>query len=92
MIECLMISLVGAIICIVLGLSLCLIQQHFGIIKFGQSAGSYIIDSYPVSVHVTDIIIVFVTVLIVGLISVWYPVRQLSKKYTSVLGVYIVGG
>ena len=92
MIEGRMISLVGAIIGIVLGLSLCLIQQHFGIIKFGQSAGSYIIDSYPVSVHVTDIIIVFVTVLIVGLISVWYPVRQLSKKYTSVLGVLIVGG
>lgn len=92
MIEGRMISLVGAIIGIVLGLSLCLIQQHFGIIKFGQSAGSYIIDSYPVSVHVTDIIVVFVTVLIVGLISVWYPVRQLSKKYTSVLGVLIVGG
>ena len=92
MIEGRMISLVGAIIGIVLGLSLCLIQQHFGIIKFGQSAGSYIIDSYPVSVHVTDLIIVFITVLVVGLISVWYPVRQLSKKYTSVLALVLVGG
>lgn len=92
MIEGRLISLVGAIIGIVLGLSLCLIQQHFGIIKFGQSAGSYIIDSYPVSVHVTDIIIVFVTVLVVGLVSVWYPVRQLSKKYTSVMAMLIVAG
>jgi alkyl hydroperoxide reductase subunit AhpC len=92
MIEGRLISLVGAIIGIVLGLSLCLIQQHFGIIKFGHSAGSYIIDSYPVSVHVTDIIIVFITVLVVGLISVWYPVRQLSKKYTSVLAVLLVAG
>ncbi len=90
MIEGRMISLLGAIIGIVVGLALCLIQQHYGIIKFGQSAGSYIIDSYPVSVHVTDIIIVFFTVLIVGLVAVWYPVRQLSKKYTSVMALILV--
>ena len=91
MIEGRMISLLGAIIGIVLGIGLCLIQQHFGIIKFGQSAGSYIIDSYPVSVHAQDIIIVFFTVLVVGLVSVWYPVRQLSKKYTSVVALILVG-
>jgi len=90
MIEGRMISLLGAIIGIILGIGLCLIQQHFGIIKFGQSAGSYIIDSYPVSVHVQDIIIVFFTVLVVGLVSVWYPVRQLSKKYTSVAALILV--
>ena len=90
MIEGRMISLLGAIIGILFGLALCLIQQHYGIIKFGQSAGSYIIDSYPVSVHVQDIIIVFFTVLVVGLVSVWYPVRQLSKKYTSVMALALV--
>lgn len=90
MIEGRMISLIGAIIGIAFGLALCLIQQHYGIIKFGQSAGSYIIDSYPVSVHIQDIIIVFFTVLIVGLVSVWYPVRQLSKKYTSVMALIVV--
>lgn len=90
MIEGRMISLLGAIIGIAFGIALCLIQQHYGIIKFGQSAGSYIIDSYPVSVHVQDIVIVFFTVLIVGLISVWYPVRQLSKKYTSVMTLLLI--
>ncbi len=90
MIEGRMISLLGAITGIALGLILCLLQQYFGIIKFGQSAGSYIIDSYPVSVHLMDVIAVFVTVIIVGFISVWYPVRQLSKKYTSALALLLV--
>ena len=83
MLEGRMIALVGAILGIVIGLTLCLIQQEFGVIKFGKSAGSYIIDVYPVSVHVWDIVIVFVTVVVVGFVSVWYPVRRLSKKYTT---------
>ena len=83
MLEGRMIALVGAVLGIVIGLTLCLIQQEFGVIKFGKSAGSYIIDVYPVSVHVWDIAVVFVTVVIVGFISVWYPVRRLSKKYTT---------
>ena len=37
-------------------------------------------DAYPVSVHATDIILVFVTVIAVGFLSVWYPVRYLSKR------------
>ena len=80
-----MISALGAIIGIALGLILCLVQQHFGVIKFGQSAGSYIIDSYPVSVQWSDIVIIFITVIVVGFLSVWYPVRQFSKKLSSAL-------
>ena len=77
-----MIALTGAVIGIILGLLLCYIQQEFGVIKFGQSAGSYIIDSYPVSVKWTDILIVFITVVVVGFLSVWYPVRQLTRRLT----------
>ncbi|MCM1312710.1 MAG: FtsX-like permease family protein [Bacteroides sp.] len=83
LIEGRMIAVSGAVIGIVLGLALCLIQQNFGIVKFGTSAGNYIIDAYPVSVHTMDIIIVFITVLIVGFLSVWYPVRYLSRKFTT---------
>ena len=54
------------------------------VIKFGKSAGSYIIDVYPVSVHAWDLVVVFLTVVIVGFVSVWYPVRRLSKKYTTI--------
>lgn len=83
MIEGRMICLLGAVIGIALGLSLCLLQQHFGLIRFGNSEGSYIIDAYPVSVHALDIVLIFVTVVVVGFLSVWYPVRHLSKKYTN---------
>lgn len=83
MLEGRMITLVGALAGVLLGLTLCLIQQEFGLIKFGRSAGNYIIDVYPVSVHAWDLVIVFVTVVAVGFISVWYPVRRLSRKYTA---------
>ncbi|MBR1378723.1 MAG: FtsX-like permease family protein [Bacteroidaceae bacterium] len=78
-----MISLLGAVAGIAAGLALCFLQQQYGIIKFGQSAGSYIIDSYPVSVKATDIIIIFATVVVVGFISVWYPVHQLTKRLVN---------
>lgn len=74
-----MISFIGAVSGVVIGLALCLIQQEYGIISLG-SAGSFIVDAYPVSVHVWDVVLVFVTVLIVGFISVWYPVRYLSRR------------
>lgn len=78
-----LICLVGAVAGIVIGLVLCLVQQQFGLIKFGSSAGSYIIDVYPVSVHAVDIAVVLLTVVLVGFASVWYPVRRLSRKYTK---------
>ena len=85
MLEGRLISVVGAVVGILLGLALCLIQQHYGLIKFGRSAGNYIIDVYPVSVHASDIILIFVTVIVVGFASVWYPVKYFSKKYTKVV-------
>lgn len=76
-----MISVIGAIIGITLGVGLCLIQQYYKVIKFGSADGTYIIDTYPVSVHALDILLVLVTVIVIGFIAVWYPVRQMSRKY-----------
>lgn len=78
-----LISIVGALGGIIIGLLLCYVQQEYGVIKFGQSAGSYIIDSYPVNIHLWDVVVVFATVLIVGFVSVWFPVRHLSRKFTK---------
>ena len=65
---------------IILGLILCFIQQKFGIISLGGGGGTFVVDAYPVSVHAWDVVLVFVTVLAVGFLSVWYPVRYLSKR------------
>lgn len=75
-----MISVMGAVIGILLGLLLCWLQQTFGLIALGSSAGSFIVDAYPVSVHLTDVLLIFVTVVVVGFLSVWYPVRYFSKR------------
>ena len=75
-----MISAMGAIIGIGLGLLLCWIQQTFSIISLGSTAGTFIVDAYPVSVHATDVILIFFTVLAVGFLAVWYPVRYFSQR------------
>ena len=75
-----MISAMGALIGIILGLLLCWIQQQFGVIALGSTTGSFIIDAYPVSVHPEDVVIIFFTVLAVGFLSVWYPVYSALKN------------
>ena len=75
-----MISAMGAIIGIAIGLLLCWLQQQYGIVRLGQSEGSFIVDAYPVSVHLWDIVLIFFTVIAVGFLSVWYPVRYFAKR------------
>ncbi len=75
-----MISAIGAVLGIVLGLTLCWAQQTYGIVKLGSSSGNFIINAYPVSVHPEDVVIIFITVLIIGFLSVWYPVRYFAKR------------
>lgn len=75
-----LITLFGAISGIILGLVLCFIQQKWGLISLGGGSGAFVVDAYPVSVHAWDVVLVFITVLAVGFISVWYPVRYLSRR------------
>lgn len=76
-----MISAAGAVIGILVGLLLCWIQQTFGIIRLGDE-GSFVVNAYPVSVHYQDVLIIFLTVILVGWLAVWYPVRSISRRLT----------
>lgn len=80
-----LISMLGSLVGIVLGLLLCLAQQEFGWISLGgdSSGGAFVIDAYPVSVHWKDVILVLFTVLVIGTLSVWYPVRYFSRRLLS---------
>lgn len=79
-----LILLFGAIIGVVLGLTLCFLQQAFGLLSLGDgSSAGFVVDAYPVSVHSTDVVLVLATVLFVGFIAVWYPIRYLSKRLLS---------
>ena len=75
-----LISIIGAVVGILLGLLLCWLQQTFGFVKLGSSSGSFVVNAYPVSVHPEDIVLVFLTVILVGWLAVWYPVRYFSKR------------
>ena len=75
-----MISVIGAIIGILIGLLLCWMQQQFGIVRLGSSEGNFVVDAYPVSVHPWDIVLIFFTVIAVGFLSVWYPVRYFARR------------
>lgn len=75
-----LISVIGAVLGIVLGLTLCYLQQKYGLIQLGNGGDNFVVKAYPVSVHALDIVLVFFTVIIVGFLSVWYPVRYLSRK------------
>ena len=82
LLEGCLISLIGALIGVVLGVVLCLIQQEFGLISLGsgESAGAFVIDAYPVSVHISDVILVLATVMLISYLSVLYPVLHLSRR------------
>ncbi len=75
-----LITVIGSVAGIALGLLLCWLQQTYGIVGLGRSSGSFVVDAYPVSVHPDDIIVIFITVIAVGFVSVWYPVRYFAKR------------
>ncbi|MDR2083436.1 MAG: ABC transporter permease [Bacteroidales bacterium] len=75
--ESMLLSLSGAIIGLFLGFILCLLQQHFHLIKFGNG-GSFIIDSYPVTMVFGDFALVFITVLVISIITSLIPVMKIK--------------
>lgn len=77
-----LISFLGSLFGVVLGLVLCLIQQEFGIITLGNgaSSGAFVVDAYPVSVHWQDVLLILLTVLVIAFLSVFYPVRYFSRR------------
>jgi len=82
LVEGLLISFTGALLGITLGFLLCWIQITFGLVKLGD-ANSFIVPYYPVKILLIDFVGVFATVLIIGLFSAWYPVKQMSSRYLN---------
>ena len=76
-----LISTLGALTGILIGLTLCFLQQKFGFISLGSTAGAFIIDAYPVRVALLDIISVFFSVTFIGFLAAWYPVYHFGHKW-----------
>jgi lipoprotein-releasing system permease protein len=61
------------------GLSIlfCLLQQRFGLVKLEGT--SFLVNAYPVSMHVEDFLLVSVTIIVIGVTASWYPARRAGK-------------
>ncbi|MDH6343356.1 lipoprotein-releasing system permease protein [Parabacteroides sp. PFB2-12] len=74
-----LISGIGAVAGLVIGLILCWLQIRYGLISLGVS-GAFIIDAYPIQVLFSDVLLVFVTVITIGFLASWYPVRKMKNN------------
>ena len=74
-----LISAIGAVIGLVLGITLCLLQQHFGLLRLGEGTGAFVVDAYPVELMWVDVIAVMGIVSLLGFLSAWYPVRYMPS-------------
>lgn len=72
-----LISTLGAMIGLLIGLAVCLAQEHWGLLKMG-SGTEYIIAAYPVAVQPQDILLVGGVVLALGFIAAWIPARKIN--------------
>ncbi|MBP6610187.1 MAG: ABC transporter permease [Paludibacter sp.] len=70
-----LIAFVGALAGVSIGTLLCVIQEKMGLIKLGPG---FVVDAYPVITNCYDILLIFSTVLTMGLIAAWYPVRYIK--------------
>ena len=77
------ISILGAMIGTVLGLAICQAQIVFGLVKLQGSGGSFIIDSYPMNIVPFDIVLIFWSVVLIGFVAAWFPVKHISGKFLA---------
>ncbi|WP_372753372.1 FtsX-like permease family protein [Labilibaculum sp.] len=75
-----LISIIGATSGVTLGLIICFVQIKYGLITLSGN-GAFIMNSYPVEVHFTDIFIIFTTVVFIGYVASRYPVRYITKRF-----------
>lgn len=77
-----LISALGAAAGLVIGLVICLIQEHFGILKLG-SGTEYVVSAYPVAVQGADILIIAAVVLALGAVAAYIPTLGMIAKTTN---------
>lgn len=81
--EGLLVSVVGGLLGLALGIVAVLAQQYFGIIRLGNG-GNYIIDAYPVSLELADVALVFFTITIIGSLASFFTANKSIKNMDDV--------
>lgn len=74
-----LITTLGALFGLLIGLAVCLLQQHYGLLKLGSGV-DYVISAYPVLVQAGDVLAVAAIVLLMGFLAAYYATRSLRTK------------
>jgi ABC-type lipoprotein release transport system permease subunit len=77
--EGLLIVVTGTIAGLLVGLGLCGLQQWTGIVSLQDS----VVESYPVEVMWSDLLMIFVAMMTIGSLAAWVPLRSLSRRYLA---------
>jgi lipoprotein-releasing system permease protein len=74
--EGFLITGVGAIIGLLIGLFVCWLQMQFHLVKFGDE---FIIPYYPIEIQLKDFVWIFGLIMSIGFFAALYPVRVFTK-------------
>lgn len=80
LVEGMLITFIGALLGLFLGMILCWLQMKFELIELGEG---YAVKAYPVHVLLSDVIAILSAVLLIGFFAAWYPVRIFTKKHLA---------
>ncbi len=75
--EGLMITVIGAIAGLALGLLVCWLQMQFSLVKYSEG---FVVDAYPIKINALDMLLIISVVLLIGFFAAWYPVRLFTKR------------
>ncbi|RFM35247.1 ABC transporter permease [Chitinophaga silvisoli] len=79
--EGLIIAMIGTLIGFFISITFCVLQDQFGLVKLeGQS---FLVSSYPVSMHLTDFLLVSITIILIGLAASWYPALRAGRQQVA---------
>lgn len=67
--ESVLVTIVGCGAGMALGVGLCLLQQHFGLIRLAGDPGKLVIQAYPVLLEWSDLPMVLLPVVIIGIVT-----------------------
>jgi len=82
-----LITLAGAVAGVVIGLLLCLCQQHFGWIRLSGDPANMIVQAYPVAVQLSDVLVTLALVAAVGLLTSMVTAIIMRHRLTQSVGV-----
>ena len=71
------ISLLGCLVGTFIGTAAALVQQIFGIITI---PGNYVLSAFPVAIRITDILLTFIGVSLIGFLISWIPCKKIFKN------------